>query len=162
MVLRHHIDTPCHILHGSIGCESCSLLHQLLCLFGRHAVGQFYQHVGAAAGRLLNEQQRQWRMLQESLANLIGMAFFIEVHHQSVKRLDGIGYGAVIVAILGTAGRPHWQAMLQLIITFLYALAHLLKPLLSAHHIPSFSGGRVAGGAVSPANACKVNGADYC
>ena len=90
------------------------------------------------------------------------MAFFIEVHHQSVKRLNGIGNGAMVVLKLCAVRCPHRQSVLQLIITFLYALAHLLKPLLSAHHIPSFSGGRVAGGAVSPANACKVNGADYC
>ncbi len=56
MVLGHHIDAARNILHGFVGLESGSLGYQTLGFIGRHAFGQFHQHMGSAAHTLLYEQ----------------------------------------------------------------------------------------------------------
>jgi hypothetical protein len=64
------------------------------------------------------------------------MTLLVEVQHQSVQWLQGIGNGTVVVTELSAMRRPYRQTMLQLIVTFLYTCAHLREPGLSAKLLP--------------------------
>jgi hypothetical protein len=64
--------------------------------------------------------------------NLVRMPLLVKVEHQSVKRLDGIGYRSVIVGKFRAVGCPHGQSVLQFIVALGYTLAHLCQPGLSA------------------------------
>ena len=162
MVFRHHIDAPRNILYSCIRHESRCLLHQFLCLFRCHPIRQLHQHMSTTTNRLLNEQRHQWRLFQESGTDFIRVPFLVKVEHQSVQRLNGIGYGSMVILKLCAMRCPNWQAMLQLLVTFLYTCAHLREPRFAAKLFPVFLGGREARSAVPLADTCEFHGHNYC
>ena len=156
VVSRHHVDAAAHILHGLVRLEARHLLHQRLSLVGGHARRQFHEHVRTSSYALLDEQHLQGRCLQQTRLDLLRVTLLVEVQHQAVQRLHGIRNRPVVVLELGAMRSPHGQAMLQLLVALLDALAHLLEPRLPAHLLPILLRGWGAWGAMIRAHASEI------
>ena len=87
---RHHVDTPCNILHGLIRLKACDVFHGFLRFIRCYTIGQFHQYMRTSSHRFLNEQYGIGRFLQKNLLNLFRMTLLIEIEHQSFQRFQRI------------------------------------------------------------------------
>ena len=97
----------------------------------------------------------------EAFHDFARVSFLVEVQHQSVQRLDGIGNRPVVILKLRAMRCPYRQTMLQFIVTFLYTCAHLREPGLSAKSLPFLLAGREARSAVPLADTCEFHSRDH-
>ena len=136
-----------------VGCASgwgASLSVVVLGLLGLHSGWYFYQYVGSSACAFFNQQHGQWRWLcGQCLHNLVGVAFLVEIHHQSWQWFERIGNGSVVVGELGAAWCPYGQLVLQFVFAIFNPLAQLSHARFVAHFEPFLFGGWCAGCSVS-------------
>ena len=83
------------------------------------------------------------------------MPLLVEVQHQSVQRLQGVGYRTVVVLILSALRCPPGQTVLQCLFTILNTFAHLSQPRLTTHLFPILLVGGDGRGTMTSADTSK-------
>ena len=186
MVFGDHVDAAGNVLHGLVGFETGGLAYALLRLLGCHACGQLHEHMRAPAYRFFYEQGDESAergnllrliivhcqfSIDQFANNVVRVSLLVEVQHQSLQGLHGIGRSPMVMAELGAMGCPHPQLGLLALNDVcvdafgfqpLNLCALLSQPRVAAHGLPLLLGSGLDGCIEAPCEAgeclCVVHG----